>query len=121
LYGVTPSTSEPVTMPEERHGLLTKAALLVANGDEHNPFHRGNVVASEFLCQKIGRPDPDAVPDAFAPIENIHDFSTRDIYENLTKSNVCMTCHSTLNSFGFAFENYDALGRYRTAEVKYDE
>lgn len=121
LYGVTASSTDPVMMPEERHGLLTKAALLVNSGDEHNPFHRGNIVASEFLCVKTGRPDPDAVPDAFAPIENIHEYSTRDAYEKITQSNTCMVCHSTLNSFGFAFENFDALGRFRTSEVKYDE
>ena len=40
----------------------------------------------------------------------------REKITELTKSNSCMGCHTTINSLGFSLENYDAIGRWRTKD-----
>jgi hypothetical protein len=35
----------------------------------------------------------------------------------LTKKASCMGCHVTINPLGFALENFDAVGRYRTTDA----
>jgi hypothetical protein len=121
LYGIAPSAlaSGEVTLPPERTGLLTRAALLASGEDNHAPFHRGQVLSSEFVCATVGRPDPNLVPEAFATIQNVADITTRAHLESLTSPTTCMGCHSVLNSFGFALENFDSIGRFRTNEIKY--
>lgn len=122
LYGVAvpANATGETTLPPERAGMLTRAAVLVSGADENNPFHRGQVIATDFLCSPIGRPDPDAVPEAFKTVENIADITTRAHLEGITSGKTCQGCHQTLNNFGFALENFDALGRFRTTELKYD-
>ncbi|HEX4925439.1 MAG TPA: DUF1592 domain-containing protein [Bdellovibrionales bacterium] len=123
LYGIAVPSSPTgeATLPPERAGMLTRAAVLVSGNDAHNPFHRGQVIATDFLCAPIGRPDPDAVPDAFKTVENVADITTRAHLEGLTSGKTCQGCHQTLNNFGFALENFDALGRFRTMELKFDQ
>ena len=117
LYGV-PAAAGPTELTDlRRKGLLTRAALLASGQDEVNPFHRGKVVLEDFLCSPIGRPDPDALPDAFSVTPDEGTTSTRLRLEQLTKSNVCQGCHQKLNPIGFAFEEFDGLGRHRTTET----
>ncbi|HEX4924779.1 MAG TPA: DUF1592 domain-containing protein, partial [Bdellovibrionales bacterium] len=120
VYKIAPPTSfsGETILPEERGGLLTRAAMLVSGEDETGPFRRGRKVASEFMCRPLGRPDPNEVPEAFDTPTSPDTLSTRAYLENLTAPKTCMACHATLNSFGFAFENFDGLGRYRTAELR---
>ena len=42
--------------------------------------------------------------------------TTRERVSLQTKPQACQTCHATINPLGFAFENFDAVGRYRTTE-----
>jgi hypothetical protein len=120
IYKISPSTDPTgkiVFSDPKRRGLLTRAALLATGTDEGNPFHRGKTIYTDFLCEEIGRPDPETLPDAFAMTPPEGTASTRQRLESLTKSNVCMSCHSSINPLGFAFEEFDAIGRFRTAEV----
>jgi hypothetical protein len=41
--------------------------------------------------------------------------TTRQRFEEHSK-NACATCHLLLDPLGFAFENYDGIGRYRTTD-----
>ena len=40
----------------------------------------------------------------------------RNILEIRTAATTCSGCHSRINPAGYAFEQYDTLGRYRTTE-----
>src|SRR5690606_7659779 len=44
------------------------------------------------------------------------ELSMREKITELTRKESCMSCHSTINPLGFALENFDAIGRFRTAE-----
>jgi hypothetical protein len=43
--------------------------------------------------------------------------STRASLEQHTKDALCASCHSQIDPPGFALENYDAVGRYRTQDA----
>jgi hypothetical protein len=50
--------------------------------------------------------------------------TTREVVQELTEmtGSICAGCHTTLiNPLGFATENFDALGRYRTEQVLFDD
>ena len=125
LYGVTGSYSSDLSMltkvdldPTQRSGLLTQAGFLSAYmpvGNEPDIIHRGVFIAERLLCKKLPPPDPKAVG---AMIANIPGMTNRERVEMTTGKGTCgEACHGTLfNPLGYAFENYDAIGKYRTMD-----
>ncbi len=119
VYGLTGNFGSEfvkVSLPaSERRGILNQVGFLAANATSINPdpIHRGVFVATRVLCQRIAAP-PDGVP----PLPPIENGTNREIVANHTESSpVCQACHGTvINPLGFAFENYDAAGAYRTTD-----
>jgi hypothetical protein len=63
----------------------------------------------------LGAPPPNA--EAAAPPDSeIADATNRERTEIATSPPECTGCHTTLNPPGFAFEHYDAMGRYRAED-----
>ena len=123
IYGVTvtPPAGQPAAFvrialdPLQRAGLLTQAGFLAANGEQQTPniIMRGVHIAKDVLCVDVP-PPPDAVPPLPAILPNS---TNRQRVENLTKDAPCNTCHATMiNPLGFAFENLDGIGGFRTQE-----
>jgi hypothetical protein len=58
--------------------------------------------------------------DAIIPIseETAPGMTTRERVAMQTRGAMCQSCHRVINPLGFALENYDALGRYRTEELQ---
>jgi hypothetical protein len=104
--------------PEQnRGGLLTMGAILgmTSDGTRHRPVDRG-VWLSEVILNKTPPPPPPNVD----PIEPIPPGGEKvTIREKLavhaTDAN-CASCHSRIDPLGFAWENYDAIGQWRTRE-----
>lgn len=96
-------------------GLLTHPLLMAgfAYDSTTSPIHRGLFVARSLLGRRF-RPPPEAV----TPLSpDLHpDMTTRERVNLQTKPQACQSCHATINPLGFAFENFDAVGRYRTTE-----
>lgn len=118
IYGHVPVTgSIPAIMPAERKGIFMRTPVLANDGNESHPILRGVKFRNRFLCESLGLPsgvlinDPTFFSDAARA-----KMSTRDRTAGLTGSNSCMGCHSTINPIGFAFENFDSLGRIRGIE-----
>ena len=64
-----------------------------------------------MLCEELAAP-PDVntvLPEETAEITNIRD----RLAAHQTDSS-CISCHEKIDPIGFAFENYDALGAWRT-------
>ncbi|MBV8881542.1 MAG: DUF1588 domain-containing protein, partial [Planctomycetaceae bacterium] len=57
-------------------------------------------------------------PEAVTPLSpDLHpDMTTRERVTMQTKPQACQSCHATINPLGFAFERFDAVGRFRTME-----
>ena len=106
--------------PARRSGLLTQAGFLssyISVGDEPDIIHRGVFIATRLLCKTLPPPDP-----AAAANEDPHrprTMTNRQRVETTTGKGTCgEACHNNLfNPLGFAFENYDAIGKYRTMDV----
>jgi hypothetical protein len=98
----------------QRGGLLTLAGFLASTGASNgsDPPRRGKVVFTRFLCTDLPPPPP-VVPSVGEPQPGI---STRQRFE-LHDQNACTgACHKILDGIGFAFENYDGIGAYRTMD-----
>ncbi len=105
----------PVEFPAtERAGLLTLPSVLAvgAYAVHPAPILRGKRLLERLACQHLGTPPPGA--EALVPPDTDEAEGTnRARTEAATSPQTCAVCHSQLNPPGFAFEHYDALGRYR--------
>jgi hypothetical protein len=88
--------------------------MLAARADlaETSVVRRGAFVARELLCNVTPPPPPGAVDGAAATLKSLPTERARAEYRVGNPS--CSPCHSRMDPFGVTFENYDALGRYRS-------
>ncbi|HEX8913912.1 MAG TPA: DUF1592 domain-containing protein [Humisphaera sp.] len=108
--------------PEDhRGGLLTQAAVLslTSDGTRHRPVHRGKWVLESI----VGRPPPPP-PANVKPIEptapTAKKATIRQKIAAHSSDATCAACHARIDPLGFAFDNYDAIGRWRTEEASND-
>jgi hypothetical protein len=121
LYNVpAPSGTafEKVTLPEIQHraGITSQGAFLThQSGPRRNsPTKRGKFVLSVLLCRTVKPPPPDVVPQL--PEDPPGNPSLQDLLEQHMKDPSCSSCHAQTDPVGFAFEFYDAIGRFRTTD-----
>jgi hypothetical protein len=123
VYGVpAPAGSDAVptlvTLPasQGRAGILTQPGFLSvqAHPDQTSPVLRGKFVRSMLLCDP---PDPPP-DDVNITVPSIDQGGTaRERFSaHLTAGASCNGCHTGMDPIGFAFENFDAMGQYRTME-----
>ncbi|MDX2054134.1 MAG: DUF1588 domain-containing protein [Polyangiaceae bacterium] len=117
VFGHTPTTDGFTAFPEpeQRFGLLTQPALMVAlaHPNQTAPVFRGVFVREHFLCSDVPPPPPNL--NAVAPDPDPK-ATTRERFKQHTASATCAACHTLIDPLGFGFENYDQLGRFRTQE-----
>jgi hypothetical protein len=117
VSGVTGDQSQPVKLdPNQRAGVLTQGSFLAshADGDFDHPVKRGVTMLRHILCNPI--PDPKGIDVPVLP-ERKPGETTREHFEQHDKiGGICSGCHNAIDPLGFAFENYDAVGGYRTME-----
>jgi Protein of unknown function (DUF1588)/Protein of unknown function (DUF1585) len=70
-------------------------------------------VRENLLCQPIPDPPPNAQDEnpPFTPTTTPREWS----FARMDKP-VCGSCHKTIDHIGFVFENWDAIGRWRTMD-----
>jgi hypothetical protein len=100
-----------------RGGLLTQAGILMmtTNGEFTNPFYRGAWVAQSIYGHELIVPSNLEIGTLKAPTEKL------TIKENINehrKDPACASCHSRMDPFGLAMENFDVFGRYRDSYEK---
>jgi hypothetical protein len=119
VYGagnVTGDNMRPVSLnPEQRAGLLTHGSFLAshADADLSHPVKRGVHVVRNVLCMELADPDGLEIPELPAPKPGQ---TTRERYAG-HEQGACAACHVKIDTVGFAFENYDATGGFRTTEA----
>ena len=108
--------------PEDhRGGLLTQGAILslTSDGTRHRPVHRG-VWVLESIIGKPPPPPPANVPALGTPAPNAKKTTVREKLEQHRADANCAACHRKIDPLGIAFDNYDAIGRWRTVETVRD-
>ena len=120
LYGVpAPSGTDWAKVdldPKQRGGLYTQLGFLTATATDKatRPIIRGVHMNRAVLCANVPPPPPGVNTN---PPPSTGPMTTRQYFEMITAPALCQGCHGVLiNPLGFAFENYDNLGRYRTKE-----
>jgi len=104
--------------PEDRRGgLLTMGAVLglTSDGTRHRPVHRG-VWLSEVVLGKPPPPPPANVPAIEPPTPQSPKATLRQKIEAHREDANCAACHAKIDPLGLAWDNYDAIGQWRTHE-----
>ena len=107
--------SVPITPQTNRGGLLTSAAIMTMNSDgtDSHPLKRGVWVLKRILDDPPPPPPPN-VPEVDLTDPKILQMSLKERIADHRNKAACVSCHSKIDPWGIAFENYDALGAYRT-------
>jgi hypothetical protein len=100
-----------------RGGVLTMAAVLTitSNPTRTSPVKRGKWILETVL----GTPPPPPPPNV-PELEDQKQLtgSLRQRMEQHRTNPVCASCHSRMDPLGFGFENFDAVGAWRTKDGK---
>ncbi len=115
-YGLPPLDGvqlRQVTLPKgERGGLLTQSTFLTAsaNGVDTSPVVRGVYVQHKLLGYTPPPPPPDV------PLIEPDASGAKTIREQLAmhrENATCASCHQKIDPYGFALENFNAIGGWR--------
>jgi hypothetical protein len=121
IYGtLTPGQNGALSLPAgQRSGFLTQAGFLFLPQEAsvpHKVVHRGLTVRRRLLCQSPPPPPANLMPTATdlqplgadaTPLESFTAFQTQKPQ--------CAACHNSFQPIGLAFEEFDNMGKYRTA------
>ncbi|GAA5140254.1 hypothetical protein GCM10023213_22580 [Prosthecobacter algae] len=100
-----------------RGGILTQGSVLTLTSGQTrtSPVKRGKYLLENIL----GTPPPPA-PGGVPPLDETKvrksKMTLREQFAEHRANTSCAGCHAFLDPMGFAFEHYDAIGRYREKE-----
>jgi hypothetical protein len=100
-----------------RGGILGLASVQAkqSGASRTSPVLRGTWVVETLLGEKLPKP-PKNVPQ-LPDQEGLDNLTTRQMVERHVSDASCAACHARIDPYGFAFENFDAIGRFRTQEA----
>ena len=119
IPGIYGSRLRRVPLPDssQRGGLLAQGALLATTSypDRTSPVLRG-----KWLLDNIfGLPVPPPPPEVDTTLEEEPGVRPPSIRERLARhrrSPACASCHAVIDPLGFALENFDVIGGWRTID-----
>jgi mono/diheme cytochrome c family protein len=115
VYG---SQFRRVKVPSEaRRGLLGQASILTVTSypNRTSPVERGKWILTNLL----GVPPTPPPPNVPALQDNSADGKPKSLRERMERHRsdaVCAGCHKIMDPIGFALENFDAVGHWRTTD-----
>jgi hypothetical protein len=117
LYGATAPGDDfvEVSVPS-RLGMLNQGAFLSVFSHAHEtaPVLRGVRVMRRVACSAV--PDPVALTSAVVPPAPDPSKTTRERFAVHAADPECASCHKRIDNFGFAFEQFDGMGRARSQD-----
>lgn len=122
IPGVTGKSMRLVDLPADslRGGVLTEGTMLTvtSNPTRTSPVKRGQFVLENILGTPVPPPPPnipalEAAKSAFTD----HEPTLREMLAVHRSNKLCQSCHARMDSVGLAFENFNALGNYRTKDA----
>ena len=120
IPGIYGSRFRRVTLPDarQRGGLLAHGSVLATTSypDRTSPVLRGKFLLNNIL----GLPSPPPPPGVDTNLAEVKpNVPTPTIRERLAQHRTnpsCASCHSVIDPLGFALEQYDAIGAWRTTD-----
>jgi hypothetical protein len=120
IKGVKGNHFRKVALKPEDHrgGLLTQASMLTitSNGTRTSPVKRGVWILENMLADPPPPPPPDAGEIPPPKVSGLGQLTVRQRLAVHRSVPACAACHAKIDPLGFALENYDASGLYRTKE-----
>jgi hypothetical protein len=103
---------------DARRGLLGQGSILAltSHAERTSPVVRGKWILENILGTPVPPPPPD-VPVLKGNQEGQKPRTMREQMAEHRANAVCASCHKTMDSIGFAMENFDAVGAWRTREA----
>ncbi len=122
LYGI-PGVTGPgfrrVTLDtaSPRGGLLTQGSILMltSHSTRTSPVLRGKWILDNLLNSPPPAPPANVPPLDVSPL-NGRKLTTREQVERHRDNAVCASCHNRIDPLGFALENFDVIGRWRSKD-----
>ena len=115
IYGLGPVAGmQERELGAGRLGYFTQLPFLMLYGRNADPdaIHRGVSISLDVLCAPLGPPAA-----VITPLPTRKPGQTNRMVVDAHTSQCGGACHnSMINPLGFAFENFDGMGRYRTTE-----
>ncbi len=127
LYGIAypPAGSAPdadgfaqVELDANRAGLLTNPGFLTARSrpDVPSVVGRGILVNATVLCAEVPV-FPENLAEVVAEADAMFaDSSEREKADYRMKTPPCSNCHTTIDPYGLALDNFDVIGKYRATD-----
>lgn len=120
IPGVRGDRFRKVAVPRgiKRGGLVTQASILsvTSNGTRSSPVHRGIWVLEQLLGDPPAPPPPNA-GDLPQKVPGVGKTTVRERLALHRQAPQCAGCHRKIDPLGFALENYDGAGEWRTVEA----
>jgi len=116
VYG---SQFRKVTLDDPRRGgILGQGSVLTVTSypNRTSVVQRGKWILETLLGAPPPPPPPD-VPDLKPKADDGRLLSMREALEIHRANSVCASCHSRMDPLGFALENYDGVGKWRTKDA----
>jgi hypothetical protein len=100
---------------QARRGLLGQASVLAVTSyaTRTSPVLRGKWILTNILGTPPPIPPPNT-PPLKENAESDRPLTVRERMEEHRRNPACAGCHSTMDPLGFALENFDAVGKWRT-------
>ncbi|MEO5926238.1 MAG: DUF1592 domain-containing protein [Bryobacteraceae bacterium] len=102
-----------------RGGVLSQASVLAVSS---YPSRTSVVLRGKYILENIlGSPPPPPPPNV-PPLDEDAvgtSLSLRQQMEKHRENPACAVCHSKMDPLGFALENYDVIGKWRTMDGKF--
>ena len=102
----------------QRGGILGQGSMLVmtSHPNRTSPVLRGNWILTNLLNAPPPPPPPGVPPLDVSPV-NGKPLTTRQQVERHRASASCASCHARMDPLGFALENFDPVGKWRTRDA----
>jgi mono/diheme cytochrome c family protein len=106
----------PVTM-DARRGILGHGSILTvtSHADRTSPVVRGKWILDNLLGTPPPPPPPN-VPTLSERAPRARPMTMRERMEQHRANPQCASCHKVMDPLGFALENFDAVGAWRTRD-----
>ncbi len=118
IAGVKGAQFRRVKLPAgPRGGVLTQASILTitSNPTRTSPVKRGKWILENILGTPPPPPPPN-VPELAEDKKEVLSGSLRQRMEKHRSNPNCASCHQRMDPLGFGFENFDAVGAWRTKD-----
>jgi cytochrome c551/c552 len=119
IPGVYGTHFRRVAIPDvNRRGLLGHGSILMVTA---YPNRTSPVLRGKWLLDNVlGSPPPPPPPDVDTTLESTSGGRAATVREQLEvhrRNPACASCHAPMDPLGFALENFDAIGRWRSVEA----